>query len=543
MLKLFLVEDEIIVREGIKKKINWEEHGFTFVGEASDGELAYPLIQQTRPDVVITDIQMPFMDGLELSRLVKREMPWIKIIILSGYDEFEYAKEAISIGVTDYLLKPIASAKIIETIQRVKEIIQEEQRQKEVIKQFQIDLAEQEQLNRQRFFAAMVAGKQPVSELLERAQQLGIDLLAQGYSVVLFNISPVNGNTEAYSQQVVRLEQRVLEQFSAKPSLLLVKRDLGGYALLVKGSEQQSAGELAKRSAQELAELFDSEQELWYSIGVGVPVQRLSELPNAFETAARAFAHRYLLKKNEPVFADSLQEQAPTQDEQISFATLDTSKMDRRVVESFLKSGLCENAGHFMEGYLENFGEEPVKSLLFRQYIAMDVQLAAVLFLEQLGIDKALLVEQCGDIGSVTDSLASREGTQAYLTQMLTSVLFLRDQASSQRYRSVLSAAREYIQHNYANEEMSLNQVAQAVNISPAHFSSIFSQEGNQTFIEYLTSVRMEKAKELLRCTSMKSSQIAYAVGYKDPHYFSYLFKKMQGCTPKEFRAGKAAEE
>ena len=119
MIKVFLVEDEIIMREGIRQNIEWEKEGFEFVGEASDGELAYPLIQKLKPDILITDIRMPFMDGLELSRLVKQELPEIKIIILSGYDEFEYAKEGINIGITDYLLKPIAGAKLLEAVKKV----------------------------------------------------------------------------------------------------------------------------------------------------------------------------------------------------------------------------------------------------------------------------------------------------------------------------------------------------------------------------------------------------------------------------------------
>ncbi len=97
-IKIFLVEDEIIIRQGIKKNINWQQEGFDFVGEASDGELAYPLIQNTKPDILITDIKMPFMDGLELSRLVKKELPDIKILVLSGYNEFEYAQEAINLN-------------------------------------------------------------------------------------------------------------------------------------------------------------------------------------------------------------------------------------------------------------------------------------------------------------------------------------------------------------------------------------------------------------------------------------------------------------
>ena len=128
MVKVFLVEDEIVIRDGIKNSIKWEKEGFEFVGEAGDGELAYPMILKEQPDILITDIKMPFMDGLELSRLVKQELPDIKILILSGYDEFEYAKEAIRIGVAEYLLKPVSSIKLLEVLHSVTSaIVQERQ--------------------------------------------------------------------------------------------------------------------------------------------------------------------------------------------------------------------------------------------------------------------------------------------------------------------------------------------------------------------------------------------------------------------------------
>lgn len=135
MVKVFLVEDEVIVRDGIKKNIDWSGNGLEFVGEASDGELAFPMIQETKPDILITDIKMPFMDGLELSRLVKEHLPDTKIMILSGYDEFEYAKEAIGIGITEYLLKPISGAKLLEAVKKVADIIEKERNQRMVYEQ------------------------------------------------------------------------------------------------------------------------------------------------------------------------------------------------------------------------------------------------------------------------------------------------------------------------------------------------------------------------------------------------------------------------
>lgn len=199
MIKVFLVEDEIVMREGIKNNIDWEREGFEFVGEASDGELAYPLIQKARPDILITDIKMPFMDGLELSRLVKQEMPDIKIIILSGYDEFAYAKEAIKIGITDYLVKPIAGAKLLEAVKKVGDIVLEEQQQKLFFQQFEKERQENMQLARQKFFHGMVSGKKSASGLLKEGREIGFDLAAKRYNIVLLQIF-AGGEVEGYSE-------------------------------------------------------------------------------------------------------------------------------------------------------------------------------------------------------------------------------------------------------------------------------------------------------------------------------------------------------
>lgn len=145
MISVFLVEDEVIMRNGIKRNIPWEQEGFTFAGEASDGELAWPLIKKTRPDILITDIRMPFMNGLELSELVRKELPETKIIILSGYSEFDYAKQAITLGVTDYLLKPITSEKLLEAVRRVAAIVQEERAQRALVLQYEKEMQEKYQ--------------------------------------------------------------------------------------------------------------------------------------------------------------------------------------------------------------------------------------------------------------------------------------------------------------------------------------------------------------------------------------------------------------
>ena len=536
MLKVFLVEDEIIIREGIKNNINWEREGFAFVGEASDGELAYPLIQETRPDILLTDIRMPFMDGLELSRLVKQELPDIKIIILSGYDEFEYAKEGINIGITDYLVKPVSGSQLLEAVKKVEKIILEEMEQREFLQTFERERKENAQLARQKFFRRLVSGKQPVSVLLKEGRELQMDLAAKRYNIVLFQLF-LGGEVEGYSE-AQNMAIRAVEAMTADMSqVLMVELGLEGWAFILKENEEKSLEELEAEFLERLqTTIGEAGSGMEYFGGVGEAVGRLGELSRCFEAANRAFAYRYLLPRNQIIISgEPVREEAV--DEGLKLSALQVEKLDRRIVERFLKTGLKSEAIHFIDEYLASLGENNVQSLLFRQYVTMDFYFAAAAMAEQLGYESGVLAELCGDFQTTPAVFSTVEQSREYLRKLLETAIDLREKSSQQKYTTLLKDARSYIEQHYDEENISLNTVAASVNLSPNHFSTIFSQEMGQTFIEFLTQVRMEKAKELLRGTSLKTAEIAFAVGYKDSHYFSYLFKKTQECTPREFRA------
>ncbi|MCI1722708.1 MAG: response regulator [Lachnospiraceae bacterium] len=175
MIKLFLAEDETVMREGIKKHIDWEKEGIEFAGEAGDGEIAYPMILNLKPDILITDIKMPFMDGLQLIELVKKELPDLHVIILSGYDDFSYAQKAITLGASEYLLKPISPSKLLETVRKVAAAIQAEH-PKGQTDWTQEELEEKEELSKNRLFNAMIMTTGSVPELIASGKELGIDL-------------------------------------------------------------------------------------------------------------------------------------------------------------------------------------------------------------------------------------------------------------------------------------------------------------------------------------------------------------------------------
>ena len=199
MLKVFLVEDEFVMREGIKNNIDWASHGYEFCGEAGDGEVAYPMIQKCKPDIVITDIRMPFMDGLELSKLIKKEMPWIEIIILTGFEEFAYAKEAIKLGVAQYLSKPISGDELLQELDQLAEKIREKKREQEVREQYQREMEENVQKNRKDFFKYLVTGSKTPVELLEMADHLELDISAIWYNIVLVQIKSTSNQPACHT--------------------------------------------------------------------------------------------------------------------------------------------------------------------------------------------------------------------------------------------------------------------------------------------------------------------------------------------------------
>lgn len=543
MVKVFLVEDEIVMREGIKNNIPWEKEGLEFVGDASDGELAFPMIKQSSPDIVITDIKMPFMDGLELSRLIKKEMPWIKIIILSGYDEFSYAKEAITIGVTDYLLKPISSAKLLEEIKSAAAKIEEEKRQKALLEQFRREMHENEQMEKQRLFNDIISNKMSLSEIVERADRLSLNLVAPVYNILLFQMRLGEGDIETYSEDIVEISSTIREYFKNNASVDAFERGVEGWAFLIKGDKEETLASALDMCISALETSVREFPQIYYFGGIGNRVNRLSGLPECYDQANRAFAYRYMERKSQFLYYENINNNRIFDESDLDLKSLDIGKIDRKILTNFLKYGLKEEVHHFIEDYFNGFGENNMNSLFFRQYITMDLYFATLAFIEDLGYSSEIIVEHCGDFRQVASVLSSVESTKCYLNKIITVAIGLRDSASAKKYGSIIDEAKEYIRNHYDKDDISLNTVAASVNISPSHFSTIFSQEAGKTFIEFLTGVRMEKAKELLMCSNMKSAEIGYAVGYKDSHYFSYLFKKTQECTPREFRARGKSDE
>ena len=467
MVKVYLVEDEIIIRQSIKNSIDWEKEGYEFVGDASDGELALPVILKEKPDILITDIRMPFMDGLELSRMVKAELPDIKIVILSGYDDFEYAKQAIKIGVAEYLLKPVSSAVLLEHLSEIAEKVRDEREDLALKKVYYQEMQENEELIKMKFLGELISGKLSLAEAMEKGKRFHMNLSGPFYRIILFK----------FIQE---------DHVQAEQSEVLAGAD-------------------------------------------------------------KAFAGRFVQKPNQIISVEQLNFEQ--QDNEFDANIFGEINQFDQIITRFLSSGSLEEVESFVGALFTEISEDHFRSLMIRQYIIMNIYATVLTFCKKLRKDAGVDGEAAGQMESLRENeeilkravstAESVDDIKAYIGTLLDHAIELRNTVSGRRYSDIIQTAKKRIEQDYMSEDISLNSVAAEVCMSPSYFSSVFSKEMGKTFIEYLTEVRMEKAKQYLACSSMKTSEISYEVGYKDPHYFSYIFKKTQGCTPKEYRAAR----
>ena len=519
--KVFFVEDEVITREGIRDNVDWQASGFEFCGEAPDGEMALPLLRTIQPDVLITDIKMPFMDGLQLSKIVRERMPWVKIIILSGHDEFEYAQKAIHLGVMDYLLKPVTVQKLQNTLQKLNKQLDQERIEQNTLENLQAQVAENRATLRERLLFKLVIGAVSPVEAIEKGQSLGFDLSARYYLVMILKAELVD-RTEKYDyDEFQRFQGRIMDLTEKNPDIFLLKRDWGETIIIMKGSTPEYLEEERDLLLEDIRQAV-LETRYRLVLGVGVTKKRIADICQSYVEALANIQSQGEINRGELP-------QSIEHDELL--------KVDKSAVENYLRYGIKDAFDEFYDSYLEPLSETTLKSNLVKNYVFVDLILAVANLVHDLGGEVDKVIPDLHSIEVVMSNIKTNEQLREQAFKILSSALNFRDVQCNSQYRNLIYQAKEYLEHNYANSELSLNEVAMQVNLSASHFSVVFSQETGQTFKEFLTELRINKARELLRMTTLRSAEIAYQVGYNDPHYFSSVFKKHMGVSPIEFRS------
>lgn len=533
MYRILLVDDEILVRDAIKENIDWEGLGCELTGICENGQQAAEFVKQHPVDIVLTDILMPYMDGMELSHFLHDNYPDVVIVIFSGFGEFEYAKKAIQYNVSEYLLKPVTAMELTEVINKMKDKV--DQRRKEKAKMERLTRASESyrknaQIIRFKAIEAVVNCTVDVKTGMEQLAAMGIELTEGSCRVAIFDIDIYS---DIYQVDTVKRQESALMAFVLyNISDEIVKRENAGIAYQEGGNHvcilfQEKWGrdrnEKTKEICREIQQKMQEVMGISVSVGIGKWVRRPEQLLISHDTAEKTIQYRYLL--GEGLLLD-MEEMKPEQNISLEKYLNDLSEA--------IKAGAQENAEKAMRDI-----EEAVKG-------AMVEKSRACMYLQQVirTIDRI-----CEDVSAdmekilkgrdmllqqVTEQKSFGRACDVVREYVMKMFKMLTDMNSSSGQRQARMAV-EYIQKNYMNPNLSLNDICSYLNISTSYFSTIFKEMTGETFTEVLIRTRMEKAKELLENTTMKNYEIAEKVGFSDPHYFGISFKKMTGITPTEY--------
>ncbi|WP_251389584.1 response regulator [Mediterraneibacter agrestimuris] len=531
MYKVLLVDDEILVREAIGKKIEWNKLGFELAGDCENGRDAVDFVKNNQVDLVLTDICMPHMDGMELSRWLYENYPHVKIIIFSGYSDFEYAKQAIQYKVSEYILKPVTAKELTEVLNRLKiklDDMRKEERKIDKLKKVYHNYTKNEALIIAKALSRLVTGTQEVERSLCELQDMGIEIKGTVFRAVVADIdiysawceNGCNGlkkESALMSFVVENISGEIVEEYEAG----LAYRDSDNrVCMLLWTDAPQRFKEVVPNMCREIQEQISMAMNLSVSIGIGCYVNSLDDLPKSYESAVDVLKYRY--SKGNGVLIDC--------EEEIREGNFLELESKLREITSALRGG--DEAGLMavldsIENWIRERYVSRNKASSYLNQVLHAIHKCVLETDEHFELNEMLL-SKAAEAQSIQPAMKlTREYAQKGIIAMNVS-----GQTSAERQANL---AMDYMQKNYGDCELGLNQICEYLNISTSRFSSIFKEATGKTFIEVLTNIRMEKAKQLLRQTSLKNYEIAEKVGFSDPHYFSIAFKKTIGMTPKEY--------
>ena len=533
MYKILLVDDEILVRDAIRENIDWGKLDCELIGDCENGKQAVEFVKTHEVDIVLTDILMPYMDGMELSHFLHDNYPDILIVIFSGFGEFEYAKKAIQYNVSEYMLKPVTAMELTKVIGNMKEKLdsrKKEQRKMESLTQVSQDYHKNANVIRSKALDCLVKCTRDVQVSLDELERMGITFQAASYRVAVFDIDTYS---DMYQMDMDKQQESALMAFVLfnvgdeivvqEKAGVVYQEGNNRVCIIFAGNRTKEFSESIHRICHEIQEKVKEVIGLETSIGIGNWVRSPHELIYSYRLAAKAIDYRYLLGGN--LLFDMEEKKTDNSIFLINDLEILTESIksgDRRLMEKTLgqieteiKSALVEKsyACIYLQQVIRAIGntcqslsEEPEKIIAQREALLKAVTE------QRMFSQAAALVEKYAQ--EVFDALQELNSSNGQRQGML---------------------AMDYIQKNYMDPCLSLNSICSYLNISTSYFSTIFKEMTGETFIEVLTRVRMEKAKELLENTTMKNYEIAEKVGFSDPHYFGISFKKMTGKTPTEY--------
>ncbi|CAM3191916.1 response regulator [Paenibacillus lupini] len=541
MYKLLIVDDEITVRTGLQSYFNWSSFGIEIMGEADDGDVAYEMIEQETPDLVLTDVRMPNMDGITLSRLINEHYPQVKIIFVSGYDDADYLKSAMKVSAVDYIFKPVNLEELGSVLKRVVSDLDEARTEQQRKEELQVRLKEGMPLLRERFLLSLINSGVQKQDIRERIHFLELNLPEDAsywaFVISIDDLATVESVRSERDRQLLwySINNICQELIDTHMDGYVFEHHTGEFAGILRlnmdGEGVRDAAEVLLELAGKIRDNLECWLKISVTIGISDRVTGLGNLTNCYKQAREAVNHKWYLGKNRIITMDSLE--TP---EQHSGSSSRYEFVYNEELTSALKAADSEKLHEVLDSIFVDLNRNRPDGLKYGRNVCMQIFLAAGQLLLELNMQSEELetVES-----SVWESLFERE-TLVEIRQILESYLLavcerIREKRTG-KVANLVERVKAIIDRNYANGNLTVTDIGKEVFLTPTYVSLLFKQESGQTVGEYMTQVRVEKAKEMLRDPQYKFYDICYAIGYTDPSYFTKLFKKMTGLTPSGYR-------
>lgn len=518
--KVILVDDEPIILRSLQAAIDWESLGLEIAGTAKNGDGALKLMGEHSPEMIISDIRMPGMDGIALMREVLTNHPKRIFIVISGYGEFEYAREALRQGAFDYLLKPIDHDELTSMLQRAVAQLDAQAENDRLLHSVQVLSV----MARERLFSEWIEGNDRPLAYMQWMENSELD---RDYFMAVVQLDHYLRLNERWLMDEKRLwlfaVRNILEEWSSQHGGLTVFPFHSGEWIILFPSELQ--GQKAELG-NDLIYQIKRYSKLGCSVGISRGSRGIQQLSQAYQSATRALYQRFYSEK-EGVFIDLEAPigEAPPSDLKYP-KQLETGLIESvRTLDTQRLTVLLDELKLYIEQHTA--AKESAERMLVEMSIVLYRQLEFANLLVEWPLDG--LIQDVHEAANLNESIGMLK--KAFTSQMETSI---RSQTKEDGH-SLVEKAKQYILNHY-HKDLSIEEVAEVVDLSISHFCTLFKQVSGYTFLEYLTECRMEKAKYILKNTSVKVYQIAPLVGYQDPKYFTQVFKRATGRTPSEFR-------
>ena len=523
---VLLVDDEEVVIEAIMKKLNWEDLGFSVVGYANNGVKALEMVEEYQPDVVMTDINMPYMSGMELAQHIKTGYPTTKLLILTGFDDFEYAKEAVHLEVEEYILKPINSIELTKVFGKLKEKLDQEiseKRSAEVLQKYYFESLPFLQAD---LYSSIVEGKVNEEDLQKYSVQYQVSMPGPFYCCIVIYTS-VSHLPEGMSAMLLTtsVQKQAKEYYEGKWNAKCFSYH-ENIVLIAQLENENDITELTD-DCDKFCKYARRMIGAKVTVGIGHVCNNISGVALSYSSAREAISYIVIYGAGKAI---NIKEIAP-QEADVSSVSNDAEMAD---IFKMIRLGTEERVIEAIDGYLKHISGK-AKSIQQHSIDVMEI----VEGLYKFSKNNDIAVDEFqGDICGLYTKLLSYE-KDSMRQWMINICLSFRETvitARRQSTKSFVSRAQEYVADNYTNEDLSLDMVCDALGVSNSYFSPVFNREMGKSFIGYLTDYRMSQAAKLLISTNEKSYSIAEKVGYADANYFSYVFKRRFGVSPSKYR-------